>query len=79
MTDIIFSYRKVRQVHKVSKSGLYFSDPVEPHVECGEADELVDHGRYLGQPVVPAIQDAEVLQVGQLLRQPRDHVFRKLE
>ena len=77
MTDIIFSYRKVRQIHQVAKSWLYFSDSVEPHVECGEADQLVDNGRYLGQPVVSAIKDTQVLQVGQLFWQPRDHVFRK--
>ena len=28
--------------------------PVEPHVEGGEGGQLVDHGRDLRQPVVPA-------------------------
>ena len=77
MTDVVLSDGEVGQVDKIPKLVVHHPDPVEPHVECGEAGQLVDHRRDLREPVVAAVEDPEDLEVCQLLRQGCDHVLRK--
>jgi len=77
LTDVVLSDGEVGQVDKIPKLVVHHPDPVEPHVECGEAGQLVDHRRDLREPVVAAVEDPEDLEVCQLLRQGCDHVLRK--
>ena len=52
--------RAEEQREEDGKSQVSAVAPVEPHVEGGEGGELVDHGRDLCQPVVPAGRGQEL-------------------
>ena len=73
--DLVLSYTEVGEVGQVAQLSPDLPDPVEPQVEGGERGEAVDHGGYVDQAVVSAVQHTEVLEVGQLVRQARDHIL----
>ena len=74
-SDLVLAQAELLEAREILDVGMDLADAIEAQVEARERRERVDELGYLGEPVVTDVQELELVQVRQALRQCRQRVL----